>query len=72
MCDQAAGLSRCLTKVQESMVSHLKIIQGDKSKDKSPSRVHQATEELDYLITFNWSITQAMARTMQDLSEGVL
>ena len=30
-----------------------------------------AVDELDYLVTFNWSISQAMARTMQDLSEGV-
>ena len=30
-----------------------------------------AVDELDYLITFNRSISQAMARTMQDLSEGV-
>ena len=47
--------------VEESMVSHLKVIQGDKSKGKSSSKVHQAAEELDYLITFKWSITQAMA-----------
>ena len=31
----------------------------------------QAVDELDYLVTFNRSISQAMARTMQDLSEGV-
>ena len=53
------------------MVTQLKVIQGDKSKGKSASKIHQAAEELDYLITFNRSITQAMARTMQDLSEGV-
>ena len=70
MCNQAAGLSWCFTKVQESMVSQLKVIQGDKSKGKS-SKVHRAAEELAYLITFNQSITQAMARTMQDFSEGV-
>ena len=33
--------------------------------------MRQAVDELDYLVTFNWSISQAMARTMQDLSEGV-
>ena len=38
---------------------------------KSTSKVHQALEELDFLVTFNRSISQAMARTMQDLSEGV-
>ena len=35
---------------------------------KSATKVSQ---ELDFLVTFNRSITQAMARTMQDLSEGV-
>ena len=70
MCNQAAGFSRCLTKVQDSMASQLKIIQGDKSKCKSTSKVHQALEELVFLVTFNRSITQAMSRTMQDLSEG--
>ena len=70
-CNQAAAFSRCLTKVQESMTSQLKIIQGVISKDKSSSKLHQATDELDFLVTFNRSITQAMARTMQDLSDGV-
>ena len=28
-------------------------------------------EELEYLVTFNWSISQAMQHTMQDFSEGV-
>ena len=31
----------------------------------------QAVDKLDYPVTFNRSISQAMARTMQDLSEGV-
>ena len=31
----------------------------------------QAVNELEYLTTFNRSISQATARTMQDLSEGV-
>ena len=54
------------------MFTQLKLFQGDKSKGKSTSKVHQAVEELDFLVTFNRSITQAMDRTMQDLSEGVL
>ena len=33
--------------------------------------MQQAVDELEYLVTFNQSISQAMARTMQDLSEGV-
>ena len=71
MCNQAAGLSRCLTQVQESMVTHLKTLRVDKTKGKAAERRQQAVEELEYLVTFNRSISQAMQRTMQDLSEGV-
>ena len=35
MCNQAAGLSRCLTKVQDSMVAQLKSLRVDKAKGKS-------------------------------------
>ena len=62
MCNQAAGLSRCLTKVQDSV---------DKAKSKAAERTQQVVEELEYLVTFNQSISQAMQHTMQDLSEGV-
>ena len=71
MCNHAAGLSRCLTKVQDSMVTQLKSLRSDSSKGKSAERTQQAVEELEYLVTFNRSISQAMQRTMQDLSEGV-
>ena len=67
MCSQTACLSRCLTKVQDAMVAQLKTLQLDKGK--APEMSQQA--ELNYLVTFNRSITQAMARTMQELSEGV-
>ena len=53
------------------MASQLKVIQTDKTKGKSASKTQEATAELDYLMTFNRSITQATSRTMQDLSEGV-
>ena len=33
--------------------------------------MQQAVEELEYLVTFNRSISQAMQHIMQDLSEGV-
>ena len=71
MCNQAASLSRCLTKVQDAISSQLKTLHSDKSKGKSSERMQQAVDELEYLFTFNRSISQAMARTMQDLSEGV-
>ena len=70
MCNQAAGLSRCLTRVQDSMNSQLKTLRLD-SKGKSSEKMKQAVSELEYLTTFNRSVSQAMARTMQDLSEAV-
>ena len=71
MCNQAAGLSRCLTKVQDSMVTQLKSLWEDSTKGKTAERTQQAVEELEYLVTFNRSISQAMQLTMQDLSEGL-
>ena len=53
------------------MVTHLKTLYVDKAKGKAAKRTQQAVEELEYLVTFNQSISQAMQRTMQDLSEGV-
>ena len=70
MCNQAAGLSRCLTRVQDSMATQLKTLHLD-SKGKSSEKMKQAVSELEYLTMFNRSISQAMARTMQDLSEGI-
>ena len=55
MCNHAAGLSRCLTKVQDSMVTQLKSLRSDSSKGKSAERMQQAVEELEYLVTFNRS-----------------
>ena len=59
MCNQAAGLSRHLTKVQDSMVTHLKTLRVDRSKGKAAERTQQAVEELEYLVTFNRLISQA-------------
>ena len=59
------GFSQCLTKVQESMVTHVKVLHGDKGK--SYIRSQQAVNELDYLVTFNRNITCIM----QDLLEGI-
>ena len=42
MCNHAAGLSRCLTKVQDSMVTQLKSLRSDSSKGKSAERTQQA------------------------------
>ena len=71
MCNQAAGLSCCLTKVQHEMFTQIKNLHSVKGKGRSSERTQQTVDELEYLLTFNHSISQAMARTMQDLSEGV-
>ena len=73
MYNQAAVLSRCLTRVQDTMSTKLQNLHLDKSKSKSSERTQQAVDELEYLVTFfNPSISQAMARTIQDLSEGFI
>ena len=59
-----ASFSHCLTEVQDSMASQIKILQNDKGKGKSTGKAHQAIKKLDFLIIFTRSITQAMARTM--------
>ena len=69
MCNQAAGLSRCLNKVQQDMSSQLKIIQGEHSKGKSAGKAGSAAEELQHLMHFNASIFQCMAKTMEHLSD---
>ena len=53
------------------MVTHLKTLRVVKTKGKAAERTQQAVEELEYLVTFNRSISHAMHHTMQDLSEGV-
>ena len=62
--NQATGFSQCLTKVKDSM----KVIQEERVKGKSVSKLQEICEKLAYL-TFNQSITQAIAVSMQDLLE---
>ena len=64
MCNQAAGLSRCLTKVQ------LKSLHVDKTKGKAAERTQQAVEELEYLVTFNRLISQAMLDSYLEFIRG--
>ena len=40
ICNQAAGFSRCLTKVQDSMSQQLRVLQSDKGKGKSTGKTH--------------------------------
>ena len=53
MCNQAAGLSRYLAKVRESMVTQLKTLHSENGKGKSSGRSQHAVGALEYLVTFN-------------------
>ena len=69
--NQAAGFSRCLLKVQENMHSQLKVIRTHLNKGKCSPKVSTAVDELQYLADFNSSISRAMAKTMEHLSDFV-
>ena len=65
ICNQAAGFNCHLYKAQDNMQKPLKTIQAKESKGKSAGRVSAAADELQYLMDFNRSISQAMAKTME-------
>ena len=69
ICDQAESFNRCLFRVQD-MQSQLKTLCCE-SKGKGSSKASGALDELQYLMDFNSSITQAAAKTMEHLSEFV-
>ena len=68
MCNQAARLSRCLSKVQQGMQAQIRIWSTNKPV-KSPGKVGAATEELQYLMNFSTSITQCVAKAIEHLSD---
>ena len=70
ICNQAAGFNGCLFKMQQGMQTQLKAIQTE-GKGKSASKVATATDELQCLMDFIASISQAMAKTMEHLSDFV-
>ena len=53
------------------MQAQLRLIQTKESKGKSSERTSTVTDELQYLLNFNTSITQCMAITIKLLSELV-
>ena len=69
ICNQATGFNRCLMKVQQDMQSRLKAIRLE-HKGKSSSKLSTATEELQFLMDFNSSICQAMAKSMEHLTDS--
>ena len=70
ICNQAASFNRCLFKVQQEMQSQLKTIRGE-SKGKVSKKISEASDELQFLMTFNNSITQAAAKSMEHLTDFI-
>ena len=53
------------------MQSQLKAMKSELSKGKSSTKVSGVAEELQFLIDFNSGITQAMAKTLEHLTDFV-
>ena len=70
ICNQAAGFNRCLLKVQQNMGAQLKAIRVE-SKGKAPTKASAAIDELQFLLDFNASVCQSMAKAVEHLTEFV-
>ena len=70
ICNHAAGFNRCLLKTQRNMSTRLKAIRVE-SMGKGPAKVSSAVDELQFLLDFNLSVCQAMAKSMEHLTEFV-
>ena len=70
ICNHAARFNRCLLKIQENMNTQLKAIKVE-SKGKTAAKVSSAVNELQFLLDFNSSVCQAMAKSMEHLTEFV-
>ena len=70
VCNQTASFNRCLFKVQGEMNAHLKVIRNE-NKGKVSNKLSEAAEELQFLMEFNSSITQAAAKAMEHLTDFV-
>ena len=70
ICNQAAGFNRCLVKVQQDMQPQLRAIKLE-HKGKSAAKLSATTEEPQFLMDFSSSICQAMAKSMEHLTDFV-
>ena len=70
MCNQAASFNCCIFRVQKDMQSQLKVVRGE-NKGKGSSKASEAAEELQFLMEFNSSITQATAKAMEHLTNFI-
>ena len=70
ICNHSASFNRYLFKVQQEMQSQLKTVRSE-GKGKGSSKSSEALDELQHLVSFNASITQAAARAMEHLTDFV-
>ena len=70
ICNHAAGFNRCLLKIQDNMNNQLKAVKVE-SKGKAAAKVSSTVDELQFLLDFNSSVCQAMAKSMEHLTEFV-
>ena len=70
ICNQAVSFNRCLFKVQQDLQTQLKAVRVA-SKGKGSLKASEATVELQHLMNFNASITQAAAKAMEHLTDFV-
>ena len=70
ICNHAASFNRCLLKIQGNMNNQLKALRVE-SKGKAAAKVTSAVDELQFLLDFNSSVCQAMAKSMEHLTEFV-
>ena len=70
VCNQTASFNRCWFKVQSDMQTQIKVIRGE-NKGNGSNKMAEAAEELQFLMEFNSSITQAAAKAMEHLTDFV-
>ena len=70
ICNHTVGFNRCLLKIQGNMNNQLKALRVE-SKGKAAAGVSSAVDELQLLLDFNSSVCQAMAKSMEHLTEFV-
>ena len=70
ICNQSASFNRCLFRVQQNMKDQLKALKSE-NKGKASSQFTAAADELNYLMDFNSSISQAAAKAIEHLSEFI-
>ena len=70
ICNHAAGFNRCLLKIQGNMNNQLKALRVE-FKGKAAAKVTSSVDELQFLLDFNYSVCQAMVKSMEHLTEFV-